>query len=131
MDAALGIGIKGYGTVTVDDSLTAQALNSGDLPVFATPAMIALMEKTAADSVRAYLSPESTSVGTLVQVEHVSATLTGSVIRCESELIGLDGRKLCFTVAAYDEAGLIGRGTHERFIVDRIKFMEKASMKGR
>ena len=131
MDAALGIGIKGYGTVTVDDSLTAQALNSGDLPVFATPAMIALMEKTAADSVRAYLSAESTSVGTLVQVEHVSATLTGSVIRCESELIGLDGRKLCFTVAAYDEAGLIGRGTHERFIVDRIKFMEKASMKGR
>jgi predicted thioesterase len=131
MESKLEIGIKGQGSVTVDESLTARALDSGDLPVFATPAMIALMEKTAAESVRAYLAPESTSVGTLVNIEHVSATLAGGVVRCESELIGIEGRKLRFTVAAYDEAGVIGRGVHERFVVDRVKFMEKAAKKGR
>lgn len=129
MTGEMGLGIKGYESITVDNSVTAQTLGSGDLPVFATPAMIALMEKTAAGSVRPYLAQESTSVGTMIQIEHKSATLEGAVVHCESELIGIDGRKLCFTVAAYDEEGVIGCGIHERFVVDRVKFMEKAAAK--
>lgn len=131
MTETLSVGLRGFESITVDAGMTAQALNSGDLPVFATPAMIALMEKTAAQSVRTHLAPESTSVGTLVHIEHTAATLVGSVVRCESELTAIEGRKLCFTVIAYDEAGVIGRGMHERFVVARAKFMQKAAAKAR
>ncbi|HWR23132.1 MAG TPA: thioesterase family protein [Feifaniaceae bacterium] len=123
------IGIKGSGCVTVDDTNTAEAMGSGDLPVFATPAMIALMEKVSAQSVAPDLEPGYTSVGTMIQIEHVSATPAGGVVRCESELVEAEGRKLRFAVAAYDDAGLIGHGTHERFIVERDKFMKKALAK--
>lgn len=125
----LAVGLKGRESVAVKKSVTAQAMDSGDLSVFATPALVALMEKTAAGSVRNALAPGSTSVGTKIQIEHVSATPEGGVVRCESELRVIDGRKLTFYVEAYDEAGLIGRGTHERFIVDREKFMAKAKAK--
>lgn len=115
----------------MDEKNTAEAMGSGDLPVFATPAMAALMEKAAAESVAPYLEPGYTSVGTMIQIEHVSATPKGCAVRCEkkSELVGVEGRKRRFTLAAYDGAGLIGRGTHERAIVERAKFIEKAAAK--
>lgn len=129
MIGSLQVGTKGSSRVTVDEKNTAEAMGSGDLPVFATPAMAALMEKAAAESVAPYLEPGYTSVGTMIQIEHVSATPKGCAVRCESELVGVEGRKLRFTLAAYDGAGLIGRGTHERAIVERAKFIEKAAAK--
>ena len=122
-------GIIGKGSVTVDHSLTASALGSGSLDVFATPAMIALMEKTARLSVAEYLEPGQSTVGTLVEVKHVAASPVGMDIVCESELIEIDRRRLVFKVSCSDSVGLIGEGRHERFIIDEAKFMEKVQAK--
>lgn len=125
----LEIGIKGQQEVTVTEANTAFTMGSGTLQVFATPAMIALMEKTAWESVAPYLEEGEGTVGTQLNVAHLSATPLSMTVRCESELIEIDGRKLVFKVAAYDEAGLIGEGTHERFIVKNEKFQAKADGK--
>lgn len=122
-------GIKGTQTVEVVYENTATAVGSGVLEVFATPCMLALMEKTACDSVIPYLEEGNGTVGTEVNIKHVSATPIGMTVRCESELIEVDGRRLVFTVAAYDDAGLIGEGTHERFIVNNEKFQTKTNNK--
>ena len=108
---------------------TAKAMGSGTLDVFATPAMVALMESAAYRSVAAELEPGMGTVGTLMNVEHVSATPVGMRVTAESELTEIDGRRLVFTVKALDDAGLIGTGTHERFIVVDEKFVAKAAKK--
>lgn len=125
----LEAGIKGEQKVEVVYENTATAVGSGVLKVFATPCMLALMEKTACDSVIPYLEEGWGSVGTEVNIRHVSATPIGMTVRCESELIEVDGRRLVFTVKAYDDAGLIGEGTHERFIVNNEKFQSKTDSK--
>lgn len=125
----LETGIKGSGTVMVTDENTAKAMGSGELMVFATPAMIALMEKTAYESVAPYLDEGCGTVGTALNVRHVAATPVGMEVRCESQLIRVDGRALTFLVKAYDEAGCIGEGEHERFIVWNEKFQTKADAK--
>ena len=125
----LTIGIKGTQTVTVANDNTAAAMGSGTLAVFATPAMIALMEKTAYISVQDALDEGMGSVGTLLNVKHVAATPVGMTVTCESELVEVDGRRLVFTVKAFDEVGLIGEGTHERFIVQNEKFLAKTNTK--
>lgn len=125
----LTIGIKGTQSVTVTNDNTAAAMGSGTLAVFATPAMIALMEKTAYISVQDSLDEGMGSVGTLLNVKHVAATPVGMQVTCESELVEVDGRRLVFTVKAYDEVGLIGEGTHERFIVQNEKFLAKTNAK--
>ena len=125
----LEIGIKGMQQVTVCEENSALSMGSGTLKVFATPAMIALMEKTAWQSVAPHLEEGSGTVGTQLNVSHLSATPLGMTVRCESELTEVDGRKLVFKVAAYDNAGLIGEGTHERFIVKNEKFQAKADSK--
>ena len=122
-------GIKGTQTVEVVYENTATAVGSGVLEVFATPCMLALMEKTACDSVIPYLEEGNGTVGTEVNIKHVAATPIGMTVRCESELIEVDGRRLVFTVAAYDDAGIIGEGTHERFIVNNEKFQTKTNNK--
>ena len=91
--------------------------------------MLALMEKTASESVAPYLEEGCGSVGTQVNISHVAATPIGMTVRCETELTEVDGRRLVFKVAAYDEAGLIGKGTHERFVVQNEKFQTKANNK--
>ena len=101
-------GIKGFQKEFVTEEKTALAMGSGELAVYATPAMIALMEKAAFSSVAAELDEGQGTVGTLINVSHVSATPCGMEVRCESELIDVDGRRLVFSVKAYDEAGLIG-----------------------
>lgn len=126
----LETGIKGRQEVIVTKGNTAAALGSGLLDVFATPAMIALMECTAWKSVADQLGEDEGTVGTHLDVAHLSATPLGMKVYCESELVQVDGRKLVFKVAAYDEAGLIGEGTHERFIVKNEKFQAKAEAKG-
>ena len=127
----LEVGIKGKDTVQVVYENTAVAVGSGVLEVFATPMMIALMEKTACNSVIPYLDEGDGSVGTELNVKHVAATPIGMTVTCESELIEVEGRRLVFKVEAYDEVGLIGKGTHERFIVNNEKFQNKADNKGK
>lgn len=122
-------GIKGQGEIIVTEENTAQALGSGSLAVLATPAMVALMEKTARLSVAPYLEEGQSTVGTLVNVKHLAASPVGMAITCRTELIDIDRRRLVFNVECSDEAGLIGEGTHERFIIDEEKFIEKASAK--
>ena len=90
-----------------------------------TPAMIALMEKTALNSIAPYLDEGEGSVGTALDVKHTAATPVGMRVVCESELTEIDRKRLTFRVSAYDEAGPIGEGTHERFIIQNDSFMEK------
>lgn len=122
-------GIKNTKTITVTADKTAEAMGSGILPVFATPAMVALMENTAAESVEALLPEGSTSVGTLINVKHLSADPVGAEVRCESELVEVDGRKLTFEIKVFDREGLVGEAYHERFVVDKARFMDKVQKK--
>ena len=125
----LETGIKGRQTETVTVEKTAAEVGSGTLPVYATPAMAALMEKTALLSVAAELEDGMTTVGTKLDIAHISASPVRSTITCESELVEIDRRRLVFNVTVYDDAGEIGKGTHERFIVDCGKFIEKTAEK--
>ena len=122
-------GIKGYKEITVTKELTAISLGSGDLEVYATPAMIALMEETASESVKPGLEVGQGSVGTCIAIKHLAATPIGMRVRCESELVEVDGRRLVFNITAYDEKEKIGEGTHERFIISIDKFQSKVNSK--
>lgn len=99
----LKTGIKGHQELVVTQELTAKNMGSGVMDVFATPAMLALMEKTAFTSVAEYLNEGCGSVGTKVDIEHVASSPVGMKITCDSELIEIEGRKLVFKVEAYDE----------------------------
>ncbi len=121
----LETGIKNTLEAISDKEHSAEAFGSGNVPVYATVSMIGLMEKTCLESVLPYLEPGQDTVGTHVNVSHAKATPVGMKVRCESELVGIDRRRLIFRVAAYDEAGLIGEGTHERFIIDKERFIRK------
>ncbi|MET3617969.1 putative thioesterase [Peptoniphilus olsenii] len=123
------IGIKKTKTLKVNKDNTAEKLKSGTLAVFATPAMIALIEETAWTSVAPYLENGQATVGTNLNIAHISATPLDMEIKCETELIEIDKRKLVFDAKVYDEKGLIGEGTHERFIIDSDKFLQKAESK--
>ena len=122
-------GIKNRIEITVTEERTAGAMRSGTLPVFATPAMIALIEETCWRSVADQLDAGQGTVGTQLNVAHVSATPVGLKVYCESQLVSVEGRKLTFEVNVYDEKGLVGKGTHKRFIIDDEKFMQKALSK--
>ena len=122
----LQVGIRGSGEAVVTEALTAKAMGSGELPVYATPAMVTLVEETAWKSVAPALEPGQGTVGTKLDLAHLAATPLGRKVRCETELIGIDRRRLTFSAAVYDEAGKIGEGTHERFIVDNERFLAKA-----
>lgn len=122
-------GIKGSQSVVVTESNTAKAFESGTLDVFATPALAALMEKTAQLSIADYLEDGFTTVGTALDIQHIAATPIGMQVTCESELIEIDRKRLVFSVRAFDECQEIGNGTHTRFIVNSEKFFEKANAK--
>lgn len=125
----LETGIKGYRESEASPERSAQYLGSGNVEVYATIMMIGLMEKTCLESVLPFLEEGQDTVGTAVNVSHCSATPVGMKVRCESELVEIDRRRLVFRVAAYDEKGLIGEGTHERFIIDKAKFIQKTYAK--
>ena len=127
----LTMGIKGTAEMRVTEAITAREVGSGTVAVLATPMMIALMEKTCLQSVRPYLEERQDTVGTHVDVSHSAATPVGMVVRCESELVEIDRRRLVFHVTAYDEAGVVGEGTHERFVIDIEKFQTKAALRCR
>ena len=116
------IGIRGHEECIVTEELTAARIGSGALEV-------AFMEMAALRSVQPYLDEGCGTVGTHLDVSHEAATPLGMRVRFESELIGIDGRKLIFRVEAYDECGRIGSGTHERFIISNDRFMKKTEAK--
>ena len=123
------IGAKFKVTVKVEEKDTAKAHGSGTLDVLATPRMIALMEESAYKCIEKYLDDTQSSVGTYLDVKHLSATPVGMDVYAESEIIELDGRRVVFSVKAYDEKGLIGEGKHERFIVFSEKFVTRTYQK--
>ena len=122
-------GIKGRREQTVTPEMSAARVGSGLVDVYATPMLVALIEQTCYESVLPHLEEGQGTVGTLVNISHVSATPVGKRVWCESELTEVDRRRLVFSVKAYDECGLIGEGTHERFVIDTAKFMEKLKSK--
>lgn len=125
----LEVGIKGQRETIVTKENTAAGIGSGNLEVFSTPMMILLMEESCFMSVNDILEEGFTTVGTCVNVKHLSATPLGMKVVIKSELINVDGRALTFKVEAYDEKGLIGEGIHERFIVNNEKFQAKTDSK--
>ena len=112
-------------TTTVSASNTAATLGSGDMDVFATPAMVALMENAAMKAVAAALPEGSATVGTQMNTSHIKASPLGAAITASAVLTEVEGRKLTFAVKAWDDKGVIGEGVHTRFVVDRERFMDK------
>ena len=126
---SIEVGLKGRSDTVVTEHNTANAIGSGLVPVFATPYMIALMENAAANSLLPYLGADEGSVGTRLDVAHTSATPIGMKVWAETVVTAVEGKKITFQVAAYDEAGEIGRGTHERFLIKPERFLAKAQGK--
>lgn len=123
------VGLVHKQTITVTKELTAEALGSGLLQVFATPAMIALIEDCAKNSIAPFLEEGWGCVGTLVHVEHVSATLVGKQVTCQTTVTEVDRKRIVFEAIVTDESGVIGRGTHERFLIQKEAFMNKLRTK--
>lgn len=123
MDFKIETGLLGHEEQIVIYEDTAAKYGSGLVEVFATPAMIAMMEKTCLNSVLTYLPDGMGTVGTKVEIVHTKATPIGMKVFCDSKLIEVDRRRLVFEVISRDEQGEIGRGKHERFIIDVAKFM--------
>ena len=118
-------GLSARSTTTVTAGNTAVAMGSGDLEVFATPAMVALMENAAMTAVAPELPEGSTTVGGHIESSHLKPTPVGAEVKAEATLTKIEARKLYFTVKAMQGDTVIGEGTHLRFIVDREKFMSK------
>ena len=111
--------------VTVEESMTAASMKSGNLDVLATPYMIALMEQASAELCQKFLPEGISTVGTMVSIQHLAATSLGAPVRAVATLTDFDGRKASFEVVAYDNAGVIGKGTHERFTIKIDSFLRK------
>lgn len=126
---ALEIGIKGRAEAVVDDSRTAITAGSGALPVFATPCMVALMEQAAWTSLTPYLDESEGTVGIQMDVSHSAATPVGMKVWAESILTEIEGKKLTFTIQAFDEAGTIGTASHQRFVINNEKFLARTNSK--
>ncbi len=120
------VGMKGEVSTVVEREDTAYEVGSGALLVYATPCMVALMEGAACEAIAPALSDDKTSVGTELNISHLSATPVGLEVRAEAEVTEVDGAAITFRVTAYDEAGKIGEGTHKRFVVSTERFLNKA-----
>lgn len=128
---ALTPGMRGEASLTVDQSHTASALGSGNVPTLGTPALIALMERAAANVARRGLETGEETVGTMVNVRHLVPTPIGKRVRAEATVSAVDGRKITFEIRACDSSGtILGEGIHERVVVDREQFIWKAAMRG-
>ena len=123
------IGMKGQAFAQVDREDTAKEVGSGALMVYATPCMAALMEGAACEAIAPALGETETTVGTVLNLEHLSATPVGMEVRAEAEVTAVEGKAVTFSIQAFDEAGLIGRGTHKRVVVSSQKFLDKTYSK--
>ena len=119
------IGLKHTSELVVTEALTAAAMGSGDMPVLATPAMMALMENAALKAVEQELPEGSTTVGGQIESSHLKPTKVGETVTATAEVTAVDGRKISFRVSAHCGDTLLGEGTHLRFVVDREKFLGK------
>ena len=118
-------GLTAQSVTTVSAESSAAVMGSGDMPVFATPAMVALMENAAMSAVAKHLEEGMTTVGSEMNTTHIKPSAIGAVITATAVLTGVEGRKLTFTVGARDTEGIIGEGVHVRYIVNRERFMSK------
>ncbi len=125
MELNLSIGLKYKEEKIVKMEDTAKMFGSGAAEVFATPMMIGLMEAASMNAVKEYLPEGYSTVGTQVNIKHISATKVGKKVWAEAELVEIDRKRLVFQVNAYDEDKKIGEGSHERFIINEEKFMSK------
>lgn len=121
----MNIGLSYTATTTVNQNNTALALGSGDMEVFATPAMVALMENAAVNAVAPHLEAGQTTVGTQITTSHIKASALGATISATATLTAVDGRSLTFAITAREGDKIIGEGSHTRFIVDRERFLAK------
>ncbi|MBP7358820.1 MAG: thioesterase family protein [Prevotella sp.] len=112
-------------TFTVNENITAKMMGSGDMPVLATPAMVAMMENTAMNAVAELLDDGETTVGSMINTTHVRPSAIGAEITVTATLVAVDGRKLTFDVMAKDGENMIGQGEHVRFVVDKERFLKK------
>lgn len=118
-------GLTFVSKTVVNESNTALTIGSGDMEVFATPAMIALMENAAMNAVKNELPEGASTVGALMNTTHLKPSGLGMEVTATAVLDEVDGRKLTFSVKAEDASGIIGEGTHVRYIVDRERFLSK------
>lgn len=125
----MNIGEKHEVKIVVNYEITAKSMRSGSLPVLATPFMVALMEQAASELCDKHLQEGLSTVGTALNIQHLAPTPVGAEVKAVATVTDYDGRKVCFDVEAYDEIGLIGKGTHERFTIKVDKFMEKAAQR--
>jgi fluoroacetyl-CoA thioesterase len=128
---AIPLGAKGSFTLLVTPEHLASRFKDAMLPpVLATPIMVMAMENAALNAVRAYLEPGESALGTVVDIRHLAATPVGQHVTAEAEVTGLDGRRIVFAVTARDEVEEIGRGTHERMVVDLRRLTQRLDAKG-
>lgn len=123
------VGLKGEAFSSVEREDTAAEVGSGSLLVYATPCMVALMEGAACEAISEAIPEGKTSVGIELAISHVSATPVGMDVRAEAEVTTVEGSIISFTVTAYDEAGVIGKGTHKRALISTERFLEKTYAK--
>ena len=123
------VGMKAEVGTLVEREDTAKEVGSGDLLVYATPCMVALMEGAACEAIAEALGDTQTTVGIALNIEHISATPVGLDVRAEAEVTAVEGKVITFAVRAFDEVGEIGNGTHKRVIVNTQKFLDKAYAK--
>ena len=123
------VGMKGEVSTVVEREDTAKEVGSGSLLVYATPCMVALMEGAACEAIEEAMDESKTTVGTELNIQHVSATPVGLEVRAEAVVTAVEGKVITFEIHAFDEAGEIGKGIHKRVIVPTQKFLEKAYSK--
>lgn len=125
----LTVGLKATVSTVVEREDTALEVGSGDLLVYATPCMAALMEGAACEAIAGILPEEQTTVGTGLELAHTAATPVGMEVHAEAELTAVEGKKLTFSIQVFDEAGQIGHATHTRVIVSSQKFLDRVYSK--
>lgn len=129
MEINLKPGLIGEREDLVTNKNTAMAYGSGGVAVYATPAMIGLMENASLSAVDSVLPEGMATVGTELNVKHLAATPVGMIVRAKAELVEVDGRRLVFKVEAFDNQEKVGEGTHERYIINLAKFLAKCEDK--
>jgi predicted thioesterase len=129
MDAKLSIGMTGEKKEPVTEDNTAVKYGSGSISVYATPAMVGLMEGACIHAIEPYLAEGTSTVGIDLKIKHTAATPVGMTVRAVAELTEIDGKRLVFAVKAFDDKEQVGSGTHERFIVTTQKFLQKVEAK--
>ena len=126
---AVYVGLRGQAMRQVTADLTAERLGSGDVPVFGTPALVALLEAAAVNALAGHLGTGETTVGTRLELAHLAPTPVGAAVRAEAELVAVQGRTLTFAAKAFDHREQIGECRHERVIVHRDRFLARAGEK--